>query len=89
MVEDNELAALGRELNKSIKSNAVEKTINTKDGSVIEYAEFFVSESKGIIDKIDRRIAAQFGFSVPESDFIINFDIKYRMGQDGNCEGDE
>ncbi len=82
MAEDTALAELGRELNKSLKSNAVEKTINTRDGSVIAYAEFFAAESKDIIDKIDRRLADLYGFEIPESDFIINYDIKYRMGQE-------
>ncbi|CAN5267160.1 hypothetical protein BH11PLA2_BH11PLA2_37110 [soil metagenome] len=86
MADDTELAELGRELNKSLKSNAVRKTINTRDGSVITYAEFFAAASKDIIDKIDRRIATIYGLSESESEFIINFDIKYRMGQE---DGDE
>jgi hypothetical protein len=30
-----------------------------------------------------------FGFTEEELDFIINYDIKYRMDQDGSDEGDE
>jgi hypothetical protein len=38
-------------------------------------------KSKPIIDEIDRVLAKHYGFSEEELDFIINYDIKYRMGQ--------
>ena len=37
--------------------------------------------SKSIIDEIDRILAIHYGFLDEELDFIINYDIKYRMGQ--------
>ena len=36
--------------------------------------------AKSIIDKIDRVLAQHYGFTDEELDFIINYDIKYRMG---------
>ena len=39
--------------------------------------------SKGIIDEIDRVLARHYGFSDEELEFIINYDIKYRMGING------
>jgi hypothetical protein len=45
-----------------------------------EFQEFRVSMSKLIIDEIDRLLAAHYGFTDEELDFIINYDIKYRMG---------
>ena len=33
-----------------------------------------------IIDEIDRVLAQHYGFTDEELDFIINYDIKYRMG---------
>jgi len=41
---------------------------------------FYVKESKPIIDEIDRVLAKHYGFTDEELDFIINYDIKYRMG---------
>ncbi len=38
--------------------------------------------SKPIIDEIDRVLAQHYGFTDEELDFIINYDIKYRMGKD-------
>ena len=39
---------------------------------------------KPIIDEIDRVLAEHYGFTDRELDFIINYDIKYRLGQKGN-----
>ena len=36
--------------------------------------------SKPLIDAIDRVLAQHYGFTAEELDFIINYDIKYRMG---------
>src|SRR5215831_1853990 len=38
------------------------------------------TSSKPIIDEIDAALADYYGFSKEELDFIINYDIKYRMG---------
>ena len=41
---------------------------------------FKIQKSKPIIDKIDRVLAQHYGFTDEGLDFIINYDIKYRMG---------
>ena len=43
---------------------------------------YAISKSKHIIDKIDRVLAEHYGFTDEELDFIINYDIKYRMGKE-------
>ena len=42
--------------------------------------------SKSVIDEIDRVLAQHYGFTDEELDFIINYDIKYRMGRDAGGE---
>lgn len=54
-----------------------------------ETQSFKVSKSKPIIDEIDNILARHYGFSEEELDFIINYDIKYRMGKELNSEEDE
>ena len=49
--------------------------------------EAILSLSKPIIDEIDKVLAELYGFTDEELDFIINYDIKYRMGADSG--GDE
>ena len=43
--------------------------------------EYYHRKSKPIIDKIDHVLAEHYGFTDEELDFIINYDIKYRMGR--------
>ncbi len=56
---------------------------NRRDG--VRYQEFYPARSKPIIDEIDRVLAAHYGFTAEELDFIVNYDIKYRMGRDGDA----
>jgi hypothetical protein len=42
--------------------------------------------SKTIIDEIDQVLADHYGFSKEELDFIINYDIKYRLGAEAEEE---
>jgi hypothetical protein len=48
---------------------------------------FAIGKSKPIIDEIDRALAQHYGFTAEEPDFILNYDIKYRMGRDGGAGG--
>ena len=43
---------------------------------------FFIKYSKSIIDEIDKVLSGYYGFTDEELDFIINYDIKYRMGDE-------
>lgn len=44
--------------------------------------------SKPIIDEIDKVLARHYGFTEEELDFIINYDIKYRMGDELSGDAD-
>jgi hypothetical protein len=81
----NQVKASLIELVKSLmidyKKNLIRKIRNQKN-TCIEYEEFRPKLSKPIIDEIDRVLARHYGFTDEELDFIINYDIKYRMGRD-------
>jgi hypothetical protein len=47
---------------------------------------FYIKFSKHIIDEIDKVLAKHYGFTEEELDFIINYGIKYRMGDELNGE---
>ncbi len=83
LLEHPALGLLNRRLMLNLTKNAERKTIRTKDGDTIVYAEFVVSRSKEIIDQIDLILAQQYGFTAEQLDFIKNFDAKYRIGQNG------
>ena len=78
----NELIQLVNKLMISIDNNSIMKITNYKTKGTIEYQEFYPRKSKPIIDEIDRVLAEHYGFTEEELDFIINYDIKYRMGKE-------
>jgi hypothetical protein len=45
--------------------------------------------SKAIIDEIDHALGIHYGLTDDETDFIINYDIKYRMGKEAAAAEDE
>lgn len=70
---------VSKELEDSYKKNRVIKN-RDYDGKITYYEEYYPAKSKAIIDKIDTLLAKHYGFTEEELDFIINYDIKYRMG---------
>ena len=44
--------------------------------------EITANKAKPILDEIDKVLAKHYGFTEEELDFIINYDIKYRMGDE-------
>jgi hypothetical protein len=65
-----------------LKKNAIRKTVLYKNTGEVVYDEYYAKLSKPIIDQIDCLIAQHHGFTEEELDFIINYDIKYRMGKE-------
>ena len=55
---------------------------NSKTRGTVESYVFLKKKSKPIIDEIDTVLAEHYGFTEDELDFIINYDIKYRMGKE-------
>ncbi len=57
-------------------------------GGTVSYQRFKPGTAKPIFDEIDELLAEYYSFTDEELDFIINYDIKYRMGQDGGEDED-
>ncbi len=79
-----ELLQLATRLEEDILRHAIRSTRNTRAGDNIEIEEYRIVYSKPIIDEIDGTLAGYYGFTDEELDFLINYDIKYRMGKDSN-----
>ena len=71
---------------QDIEMNSTMLTRVQKGKGETQTQSFKISLSKPIIDEIDRILAAHYGFTEEELDFIINYDIKYRMGDELNEE---
>ena len=64
-------------------------TMNYKKLGLLQIECTYPKISTLIIDKIDERLASHYGFSKDELDFIINYDIKYRLGEEEDGQDDE
>lgn len=84
MDEENKemLLLLTDELMKDFESHKTRKECTYKTTGKVIYDEYYPKYSKPIIDEIDRVLASHYGFTDEELDFIINYDIKYRMGDE-------
>ncbi|MEW6375802.1 MAG: DNA methyltransferase [Thermodesulfobacteriota bacterium] len=77
------LSELSTRLMTDLKRHASRKETNYKATGRVIYDEYYPRYSKAIIDEIDHVLAQHYGFTDEELDFIINYDIKYRMGLGG------
>ncbi|MGC9259644.1 MAG: Eco57I restriction-modification methylase domain-containing protein [Phycisphaerae bacterium] len=59
------------------------------DGVATEFDSFYPAMSKPLLDRIDQALAEHYGLTPEELDFIINYDIKYRMGAENGAEAGE
>ena len=86
MVSDDDLVLFSKQLEGDMKANSKRRVYHYRTTGRVEYDEFYMKMSKPIIDEIDRVLAKHYGFTDEELDFIINYDIKYRMGLGGRQE---
>jgi len=79
---------LGNELMADFKKNSDSRQMAFSHDTLTVQC-IMPKASKAIIDEIDLALGSHYGFTDEEMDFIINYDIKYRMGQDsGEDEGE-
>ena len=71
---------LAKLLLKSYEENSILQKKKARNRQIVIEKQFFPAKSKLIIDEIDSVLAQHYGFTDEELDFIINYDIKYRMG---------
>ena len=83
-LKERSLILEGERLFDDYEKNRVRMDTTYKSGNSVVYYEYHPKHSKPIIDKIDDLLAKYYGFTEEELDFIINYDIKYRMGDELN-----
>jgi hypothetical protein len=86
LLEDSVLQNLGISYLEDLKNNSTMLTREQKNKGTTQTQSFKINKSKPIIDEIDKVLASHYGFTEEELDFIINYDIKYRMGDELNEE---
>lgn len=77
----NDLRRLARDLMQNLKRDSRTNVMRFSHDTLTVQC-IYPKLSKPVIDAIDEVLAKHYGFSDEELDFIINYDIKYRMGRE-------
>ncbi|MBI2864012.1 MAG: Eco57I restriction-modification methylase domain-containing protein [Chloroflexi bacterium] len=81
-----------KKLSQAIEKDYVQKgkvlRMHNKLTGIVELESLTPARSKPLLNLIDCALAPCYGFTDEELDFIINYDVKYRMGRESQ-EGEE
>lgn len=80
------LVKIGVKYENHLYAHSIRRRILYKTTGWIEYDEFYPRESKIVADELDPLLAEHYSLTTEELDFVLNYDIKYRLGRDE--EGD-
>ena len=84
LIADPDLDKLG-ELMASLMSNyrehSVRKVTYRQTSGRVEYDEYYPKHAKSVIDQVDLLLASHFEFNEMELDYILNYDIGFRLGK--------
>ena len=83
---NDQLILTGIRHERDLFENSARRRIRYQATGWIEYDEFYPRKSKPVADEIDHVLAKHYGFTEEELDFILNYDIKYRLGRDAESE---
>jgi len=81
-IENKRLTDLSNKLENDLDHNKELLVTHSSTRGIVESYVYRKKKSKPIIDEIDTVLAEHYGFTQEELDFIINYDIKYRMGKE-------
>jgi hypothetical protein len=78
----DQLSALVKELmDDYLKNSKLKETMYARTGKMI-YREYYVRQSKPIIDEIDDFLAKIYGLNPKETEYIKNYESVFRLGID-------
>jgi hypothetical protein len=77
--DDLEIARLADALVADLWKNAETRRRERADGTIQDETNFKVGKSKTLIDSIDRVLARHYKLTPEQLDFVMNYDVKFRM----------
>lgn len=88
--ETSELGRFAKQLSANLKEKSFIRRMVYKHDS-LQVQCIVPRHAKPIIDEIDTVLAKHYGFTDEELDFILNYDIKYRLGlgREGSADDDD
>jgi|GEM_PF-1944287 len=86
--DEKELLSLADALMADLKNNSVNRTLSFQHDTLTVQC-IYPKTSKPIIDRIEQALARHYGFTNEELDFLLNYDIKYRLSLGAEGDGEE
>jgi hypothetical protein len=80
-LQDEDMSKSAHKLEKQLDESAEIIGASHSITGAIKYEQFRPRTAKPILDEIDTVLAGHYGFTAEELDFILNYDIKYRLGR--------
>jgi hypothetical protein len=74
------LGVAAKAVMSAFRKTAVRRSIPYKRTGLVEYDEFYPRLVKSEVDKLDSELSPYSGLTPDSVDYVINYDIKYRMG---------
>ncbi len=82
LLESSEISRISEAYLDDLVRNSTMLVRQQRQTGRTETQSFKIQKSKPLIDEIDRNLAAYYGLNDDEQDFIINYDVKFRLGSD-------
>jgi hypothetical protein len=79
----DDFSTLSSDVQEALDATSEFVEIDHSKTGAVRFEQFRPREAKPVIDKIDAVLADRYGLNANELDFIVNYDIKYRMGREG------
>ena len=83
---DRSVETLSKRLHADQQKNSRFRVRQQRQTGEVRLQSFLPALSKGIVNKIDVVIGRHLGLTSEEVDFIVNYDVKYRVGADGETD---
>jgi tRNA1(Val) A37 N6-methylase TrmN6 len=74
------LLVLGKRLAQRLRETAT-RCIRQYPGGQVVYEEYYPAFAREILDEIDMVLAGHYGLTAEELDFVLNYELKYRLGR--------
>jgi hypothetical protein len=82
VLDSPDVARISEEYLRNLVGNSAMLVRQQRQTGRTETQSFKIQRSKPIIEELDRAIAPHYGLDTSELDFIINYDMKFRLGSD-------
>lgn len=86
ILKSKALAKLSDKLHGDQQRHSSFRVRQQRQTGEVKLQNFFPALSKPVIDEVDAALAEHYGLTDDELDFIINYDIKYRVGAEENSD---